>query len=242
MANSFFGSFGSNVFPYSSPDHAEKTTCIGRMSLRLMISHFTNIGYTPIVGDSFTADTPLFIRYIDTKLIDIKPISELIKETKTDELGREYDTSDKPYEVLCRGGWMKPNYIYRHKTNKPIYKVKDGITEVDVTEDHSLFNENKKKIKPSEINEDTKLEYYDKPIEIKSDRLMKVTSYTIEKTAKFIQNGNIDRVPIFLLNTPNIENVKEFLQYFDGIDISNYTKTCRAGIQFLKNRLENFAN
>ena len=137
---------------------------------------------------------------------------------------------------------MKPNYIYRHKTNKPIYKVKDGITEVDVTEDHSLFNENKKKIKPSEINEDTKLEYYDKPIEIKSGRLMKVTSYTIEKTAKFIQNGNIDRVPIFLLNTPNIENVKEFLQYFDGIDISNYTKTCRAGIQFLKNRLENFVN
>ena len=242
LANSFFGSFGSNVFPYSSPDHAEKTTCIGRMSLRLMISHFTNIGYTPIVGDSFTADTPLFIRYIDTKLIDIKPISELIKETKTDELNREYDTSDKPYEVLCRSGWMKPNYIYRHKTNKPIYKVKDGITEVDVTEDHSLFNENKKKIKPSEINEDTKLEYYDKPIEIKSDRLMKVTSYTIEKTAKFIQNGNIDRVPIFLLNTPNIENVKEFLQYFDGINISKYTKTCRAGIQFLKNRLENFVN
>ena len=134
--------------------------------------------------------------------------------------------------------------FYLHRSGRTGRMHKDGIVyslyeEID---DAYLDSLNKKKIKPSEINEDTKLEYYDKPIEIKSGRLMKVTSYTIEKTAKFIQNGNIDRVPIFLLNTPNIENVKEFLQYFDGIDISNYTKTCRAGIQFLKNRLENFVN
>ena len=53
LANSFFGSYGApNIFPYGDVIAAEKTTCIGRMSLRLMIYHFTKIGYTPIVGDT----------------------------------------------------------------------------------------------------------------------------------------------------------------------------------------------
>lgn len=53
LANSFFGSYGApNIFPYGDVLAAEKTTCIGRMSLRLMIYHFTKIGYTPIVGDT----------------------------------------------------------------------------------------------------------------------------------------------------------------------------------------------
>ena len=53
LANSFFGSYGCPmVFPFGDIDAAEKTTCIGRMSLRLMISHFTHLGYTPIVGDT----------------------------------------------------------------------------------------------------------------------------------------------------------------------------------------------
>ena len=42
-------------------------------------------------------------------------------------------------------------YVYRHKTDKPIYRVDDGKSIVDVTEDHSLFDENKNEIKPSEI-------------------------------------------------------------------------------------------
>ena len=53
LANSFFGSYGCPmVFPFGDIDAAEKTTCIGRMSLRLMISHFTSLGYNPIVGDT----------------------------------------------------------------------------------------------------------------------------------------------------------------------------------------------
>ena len=53
LGNSYFGSFGApNLFPYGDSMAAEKTTCIGRMCLRLMISHFTSIGYEPIVGDT----------------------------------------------------------------------------------------------------------------------------------------------------------------------------------------------
>ena len=55
FGNSFFGSYGSNngsVFPWKSPKCAEQTTCTGRQCLRLMISHFSNLGYKPIVGDT----------------------------------------------------------------------------------------------------------------------------------------------------------------------------------------------
>ena len=68
LANSFFGSFGApNVFPFGDLICAEKTTCVGRMSLRLMISHFNNIGYTPIVGDTdgFNFQMPLTFRYTE---------------------------------------------------------------------------------------------------------------------------------------------------------------------------------
>ena len=53
LGNSFFGSYGApDVFPWGSIKCAEHITCIGRMSLRLMISVFKKFGYEPIVGDT----------------------------------------------------------------------------------------------------------------------------------------------------------------------------------------------
>lgn len=165
LGNSYFGAFGSgdtSGFNWSDIDAAEETTCCGRQSLRLMISHFVGLGYKPIVGDSFTGDTPLFVKYNDSNLIDIKTIAEMINEdsVEVDVLGREYDYSKKNYKVLCRSGWCEPSYIYRHKTSKPIYTVSEGEMSIDVTEDHSLFTEDKKEIKPSEIKPNTRLEYH----------------------------------------------------------------------------------
>ena len=110
LGNSYFGAFGSgdtSGFNWSDIDAAEETTCCGRQSLRLMISHFVGLGYKPIVGDSFTGDTPLFVKYNDSNLIDIKTIAEMIDEdsVEVDVLGREYDYSKKNYKVLCRSGW-----------------------------------------------------------------------------------------------------------------------------------------
>ena len=243
FGNSYFGSYGAeNLFPWGSKVCAERTTCTGRMSLRLMIHHFDKLGYKPIVGDSFTPDTPLFIRYKDGGEIDIRPVEQLInpREIKIDELGREYDYSEKPFEVLCRSGWMSPEYIYRHKCDKDIYEIIDGDMRVEVTEDHSLFNSDKVKIKPSEINENTKLEYYTG--EIKGlekeyfahywDRIGESVAITPEKHSHVI--------PSSVYNTTK-ENMKlfydSFMKHYKE-DIV-YSKTVVAGLQYIKKMLNN---
>ena len=237
LANSFFGGYGSpNVFPFGDVLAAEKTTCISRMALRLMISHFKSIGYEPIVGDSFTGDTPLFIKYDVDGMIDIRPIEELIGKTEIDALGREYDTSVKPYKVLCRSGWVRPSYLYRHKTNKPLYEVSEGNMSVTVTEDHSLFDDKQRKIKPSEINSDTKLEYYNENI---STANCKLTAREIKTIAALLKNNTIDRIPMTVLNLTNKTSIELFLKSIKDWDYSNATKTCKAGIEFLKKKTIN---
>ena len=249
LGNSFFGSYGSRVgamFPWKSVKCAEQTTCIGRQSLRLMIGYFSTISeryglndsdynYDPIVGDSVTGDTPLFIKYKNNGLIDIKPISELIdeKHVDVDKMGREYDYSEKPYMVLCRSGWSDVEYIYRHSTRKPIYRVEEGDMIVDVTKDHSLFDENKEEIKPTDIKEDTKLEYYDGIIGIYTRTTPLVKD--ISTWAKKMAAGEIDRVPIEILNT-NRERKQIFYKVFnmhrkEGFVLS---KTAQAGLNYIK--------
>ena len=231
IGNSFFGSYGcSNIFPWGDCDCAENVTCIGRQSLRLMISHFKKLGYDPIVGDSFTSDTPIFIKYKKNGFIDIKPISEIINknEIHKDELNREYDLSEKPYLVLCRSGWSEVKYVYRHKTNKSVYEITDNNTKVEVTEDHSLFNSNKIKIKPTEITNSTKLEYNKNSIEFNTLILNK---NRINIIINLIKNKIIDRIPVEILNS-SVENKIYFLNKVKDINMTN--KTLLAGIQYIK--------
>lgn len=89
LGNSFFGSYGSNIgslFPWKSIVCAERTTCTGRQSLRLMISHFAGLGYTPIVGDTdgFNFKLPDTYRYTEENPY---VSSGLSRETKK---GKEY--------------------------------------------------------------------------------------------------------------------------------------------------------
>ena len=264
LANSFFGAQGSinpSVYPWKNIDCAERTTSTGRQCLRLMISHFSNIGnkfqdmigndnpddynYSPIVGDSFTPDTPIFIKYDKSGMIDIVTIEAVMnkKEIKIDELGREYDYSEKDFSVLCRSGWVKPSYIYRHKTDKDIYEVEDSEMCVEVTEDHSLFNSEKAKIKPSEINEKTELEYYDGEITDISinDGLPDNITQTM---AMELALGRYDGVPMVILNS-DIKTMRifyyTFMKYYKQ---GYYSKKCLAGLQYLRKCIHgrNFVN
>jgi hypothetical protein len=257
LGNSFFGSYGApNVFPFGSLVCAERITCTGRMCLRLMIHHFAtgipnemggdkSYAYTPIVGDSFTGDTPLFIKYkkdYDFKKagwIDIKPVSEIFDEdsSEIDGLGREYDYSEKPYWVLCRSGWCECKYVYRHGTDKEIYRVTDSNTGamVDVTEDHSLYNDKQQEIKPSEINENTKLEYFDGKFD---NGVEKIEQYYLDLITKEVAYGLEDRFPTYFMNLePSYyrEILDTWREY--SRDSIEYSKTVQAQIHFFYSKL-----
>lgn len=238
IGNGFFGSYGSgSVFPWSDLICAEETTCTGRMALRLMIGWFTNLGYKPLVGDSFTGDTPLFIKDNKTGLIDIKSISELMNNEyiNKDVLGREYDYSNKDYKVLCRSGWVEPAYIYRHKTDKPIYRVEEHNMTVDITEDHSLFNARQEKIKPNEINKETRLEYYTKQLQTVSYNI--TDNKTLENYAKVAAQSGL-KIPKRIINA-NKETRERFVNYLNKyltkeVNIQNFSKTFVAGYNFIQ--------
>ena len=236
LANSFFGSYGCpQIFPYGDSYAAEMTTCLGRMSLRLMISHFKNIGYEPIVGDSFTSDTPLLIKY-DNNLIGIKPITWLIDEenVKTDLFGREYDYSRKNYKVLCRSGWVRPSYIYRHKTTKDIYEVEDSDNvRVDVTEDHSLFNDKKEKIKPSTISDDTKLEYYNGSL--LGERVIKCSEKVMKYIASLVNKDQIEKTPLIFLNLSK-EDSEKFINMIDW-NVKHKSKALQACLMYIHGKV-----
>ena len=254
LGNSFFGSYGAeNLFPWGSKVCAERTTCSGRMMLRLMIYYFSHgipkkmgndmsYSYKPIVGDSFTPDTPLFIRYRESGRIDIRPVEQLMnpREIKIDDLGREYDYSEKPFDVLCRSGWVSPEYIYRHKCDKDIYEISEGDMRVEVTEDHSLFNSDEIKIKPSQINENTKLEYYDGEVSginrtffaIRWDEVGKSVATEPERHYHVIPSGiyNATKEDMRLFYNSFMENYKEGVKY---------SKTIIAGLQYIRKMLNN---
>lgn len=238
IGNGFFGSYGAGpVFPHSDCVCAEETTCTGRQCLRLMISHFTNLGYKPLVGDSFTGDTPLLVRYHARPWIDIIPIEKLFDEKgmHRDTLKREYDVSNKPYDVLSRNGWQSVKYIYRHATNKPIYRVSDGERNmsIDVTQDHSLFNDKQEKIKPTDVAENTKLEYY-QPTDIYCDfNTLDLNNKEIARVFEiFTTKGTI---AVEMLNA-TIKAKELFLKKIKELGITELTsKSEQAKLQFIEN-------
>ena len=123
LGNSYFGSAGSpSIFNWADLVAAEKTTCIGRMMLRLMIHHFSNINekfnlndegynYIPIVGDTdgFDLELPSKYRYTDEHPYVGKGLGRNVKEgkkyTKVEADVAEFEDS---YLNTCyNGGWKR---------------------------------------------------------------------------------------------------------------------------------------
>ena len=155
-----------------------------------------------------------------------------------DSLGREYFIPSG-YQVYCRSGWVDVSYIYRHKTDKDIYKITDDATgiNVEVTEDHSLFNINKEKIKPSTIEENTLLEYRDYP-EMDENFTFKDESI-IDALAQDIALGKQDWIPGVILSSNKAQMCRFYLEFMKHAhkDI-NYSKTVRAGLNYIKTKIQ----
>lgn len=237
LGNSYFGANGApNVFPFGNTVVAEKTTCIGRMQLRLMIGHFSKLGYCPIVGDSFTGDTPLFVKRGDGT-ISVEKIEDLFdeEERQIDELGREYDTSKKGIKVLCASGWVEPTYIYRHKTDKSMYDVSDGGMRCEVTADHSLFDDDMAKVNPSSMDGSENLKYVDYSlIGPDENKRTAISDSIVELIVKLMILRKTDVIPSKIMSADR-SGISKFLEAYDSKrDKFNNTKRLDAGIQYLR--------
>ena len=111
---------------------------------------------------------------------------------------------------------------------------------IDVTEDHSLFNNEQEKIKPSEIIAKTELEYYNAEIKPHSYRRYFANMSPIAKQwAEKVAEGKIDRVPVKVLNYPTVYQKVFYDTFMENYrDDVEYSKTCLAGLQYIKKQIK----
>jgi DNA polymerase elongation subunit (family B) len=172
--NSMYGGYGvkKGYLPFMTG--AMCVTAKGRQSIEKASKFLVeNYGAKLIYGDSISGDTPILIRYEDQS-IDIIRIDEIGEVWKPYEEFKKEDSNRKEKEQtlpfisnghfrllnileVWTGEWSRIKRVIRHKTVKKMYRVLTNSGCVDVTEDHSLLDKNKNKIKPSELNIGTEL-------------------------------------------------------------------------------------
>jgi len=112
----------------------------------------------PVVryGDSVIGDTPLILRDSETKIIYVKTIQELgednnwvLMEDRDDKECIELNN----YESWTDRGWTKISRVIRHKLakDKKLLEISTANGFVVVTDEHSLLDDEKKIVKPSEL-------------------------------------------------------------------------------------------
>lgn len=170
-ANSMYGIMGTRKGYLPFLPGAMATTAKGRSSIEKASKFLVeNYGAKLIYGDSVSGDTPILVRYEDqsVNILRIDEIGEVWKpyeEFKSDDTksNRSEKQQTLPFisngtfrlmnilEVWTGEEWSRIRRVIRHKTIKQMYRVLTHTGCVDVTEDHSLLDKNKEKIKPTEI-------------------------------------------------------------------------------------------
>lgn len=90
--------------------------------------------------NSVTKDTPILVKYPDNS-IDIVEMSELYKDKEDSANIGRYSTQEiRDLQVMTDEGWQNIKYVFRHKIDEDIYKIRTGTGLAKVTHDHSLMS------------------------------------------------------------------------------------------------------
>lgn len=157
--NSVYGQVGASTSSICFKELAASTTATGRKMVLtardITLNNFK--GSKLVYGDSVVGDEPLILRNKNGE-IEIKTIKSLSNIWESYENFKPFDTkisnrifkqkANCDYDVWANNKWNKIKKVIRHNNNKKIYRVTTNCGIVDVTEDHSLLNSNKEKIKP----------------------------------------------------------------------------------------------
>lgn len=237
VCNSVYGSMGASISPVYCQPVAESTTAMGRWYLELgrdkVLERFPGTG--AVYGDSVTGRTPILLKNKKTNKIEIHQIEDLNNQWKEYKNFKIYDddlyckqyNELNDYMVWTDKGWSNIKKIIRHKTNKKIYQVCTKSGYVEVTEDHSLLDKNRKILKPLDCKDDTRLlhsypkyNFYDIDINVlenykksnykRSNTLFNAYKYLILKLSfkKDDLSAMYSDEPFHILNKNEICNIK----------------------------------
>lgn len=175
-------------------------------------------------GDSVTENTPLIIKD-GSGLIKVITIDELFDEKKATVYHKD-KTAHELNKVLAwtEKGWTKINKIIKHKTTKKIYRVLTHTGCIDVTEDHSLVDENSQKIKPTECTVGTKLlQSFPDCIEYDNSEITNEEAWVM---GFFMADGSCNKYPnkkygmkySWAINNTNLEYLNKAKKYLETIE------------------------
>ena len=180
--NTFYGETGNQLSPFFLLQLAGGVTSAGQYNIKKVAEYVRNKGFYIKYGDSVMPYTPITIKNKDT--IFITTIDAIrgnwspfpyFKYGESNRSEKEQLLLDNNLHIWTENGWSKIKCIIRHKTTKRIYRILTHTGLVDVTEDHSLLDENKNIIKPCECTLDTKL-LHSRPNVINGDILKDIPS------------------------------------------------------------------
>jgi DNA polymerase elongation subunit (family B) len=158
--NTFYGEMGNFLSFICAVETAASVTTMGRYNLRLAKTYVeeSDLSMKVYYGDSVAGDTPIIIR--KNGILDVVAIEDLhwdIKPIINTTSGKQIIMDNDAIQVYSDSGWVTIHKCIRHKTDKDLFKVTTRLGSVVVTEDHSLLDADKQKIKPSECQVGTKL-------------------------------------------------------------------------------------
>ena len=217
--NSLYGQVGATTSPICYKELAACTTATGRKMVITArdLTLNTFVGAKLTYGDSVTGDTPLLI--MKNGYVSIVRIDELNEEWEPYDNFKPFDDnrSNKEqsyvdYKIWTNEGWSKINRVIRHKTDKKIYRITTSIGTVDVTEDHSLLDKNKKIIKPKECVIGTELLHHF-PQDFSEKPSQQLSVFEMSTLIFDLYDGMIDIIPYEILNGTKSDR-KEFLKIF----------------------------
>ncbi len=178
--NSLYGQVGAGTSNICYKELAACTTATGRRMVCNARDYTleTFAGSKLTYGDSVTGDTPLLLKNNENAYphgvaknsegveLFVKNIKDLnddwvaydeFKPQDSNRIEKQQTTFNA--QIWTSNGWANIVRVIRHKTQKKIYRILTHTGCVDVTEDHSLLDENLNKLKPTEVSVGTKLRH-----------------------------------------------------------------------------------
>ena len=187
-ANSLYGQCGARTSTFYEKDVAASTTATGRMMItyakRIIEEVYGDLVYETAIngpvkckakyvyGDSVANYTPVKIRKNGGNVIICS--IEMLATTYGNDNWVTCEEPGKETKEYCElenieswteSGWTKLHRVIRHKLHKSkkMYRVQTYKGLVDVTDDHSLLNENGKEISPKDCSIGTSLLHHSLP-------------------------------------------------------------------------------